>query len=287
MPEPLRILVAESETKCARNARREREGRSSGESYLGTLRALAPEAGFELVRPVQSGDRPREALEAYDGVFLTGSPLHVYRETPEVRRQLDFMRALFESGTPAFGSCAGLQVAAAAAGGSVCPNRNGHELPFARRITPTPEGARHPLLNGRSSAYDALAVHSDEVERLPACATLLANNGTTAVQAAEIRYRGGVFWGVQYHPELPIAEVAEALRAQGPQVIRQGLARKQREVDRYADKLAALGRDPGRSDLAWQLGVDAQLTDPVQRTLELRNFLEALVKPIRSRRGRG
>ena len=131
-----RFLVAESETPEQRERRRASVGRSSGETYLDTLRALAPDAACGLVRPAEEGaEAPdRAALAAYDAVFLTGSPLHVYRDTPAVRRQLAFMRDVFASGTPSFGSCAGLQVAAAAAGGAVRENRRGHEAAFARRI---------------------------------------------------------------------------------------------------------------------------------------------------------
>ncbi|ANY85010.1 hypothetical protein BB934_43115 (plasmid) [Microvirga ossetica] len=46
---------------------------------------------------------------------MTGSPLHLYQDTPETRREVDLMRAVFKAGVPSFGSCAGLQVAVAAA----------------------------------------------------------------------------------------------------------------------------------------------------------------------------
>lgn len=288
MTRPLRFLVAESETPDARERRRAAVGRSSGETYVDTLRALAPGAECVLVRPAEEGAGPSDcaALEGFDAVFLTGSPLHVYRDTPEVRRQLDFMRAVFASGTPAFGSCAGLQVAAAAAGGAVRENRRGHEAGFARRITPTAAGMAHKLLDGRPAAYDAPTVHSDEIERLPEGATLLATNGVTRVQAAEIRHGGGTFWGVQYHPELPLDEIASALRRQAGDLVAQGLARDEVAVQAYAGQIAALHREPGRRDLAWQLGLDQQVTDPALRRAELRNFVEHLVKPTASGRGR-
>src|SRR4051794_17021113 len=198
MSNQLRFLVAESETPDAREARRRRVGRSSGETYVDRLRAWEPGACFDVVHPTDTGTDAAAPLESYDGVFITGSPLHLYADTPEVRRQLDFMRAVFASGTPCFGSCAGLQVATVAAGGAVRENRDGHETPFARRITATEAGKTHPLLARRPAAYDALSVHSDEVERLPDGAELLATNGVTRVQAAEIRLGPGVFWGVQY-----------------------------------------------------------------------------------------
>lgn len=203
-----------------------------------------------------------------------------------MRRQLDFIRAVYASGTPAFGSCASLQVATAAAGGTVQENRRGHEAGFARRITRTAAGVGHPLLDGRPDPYDAPAIHSDEVERLPEGGTALAGNRVTAVQAAEIRHGGGIFWGVQYHPELPLDEIAAALRRQSGELVEQRLALDDRDVDAYAARIEALHRDPTRRDAAWHLGLDAQVTDPALRSIELRNFVEHLVKPTRSRRGR-
>jgi GMP synthase (glutamine-hydrolysing) len=286
---PLRFLVAESETADAREARRASVGRSSGETYLETLRALGPDVVLDLIRPAENGSAipDGEALGGYDAVFLTGSPLHVYEDSPEVRRQLDFMRAVFMAGTPAFGSCAGLQVAAAAAGGTVRANQQGYEAGFARRITRTAAGMGHPLLAGRPDSYDAPAVHSDEVERLPDGAFALAGNRVTAVQAAEIRHGNGVFWGVQYHPELPLSDIAAALRRQSAELMDAGFARDEQEVESYVARIEALHDDPERRDAAWQLGLDAQVADPALRSIELRNFIEHLVRPTRAQRGRG
>lgn len=290
MTRPIRFLVAESELPEAREQRRASVGRSSGESYMDTLRAIAPGAACHLIRPAEEGaqDLPDQAgLAGYDAVFLTGSPLHAYVDTPEVRRQLDFMRAVFASGTPSFGSCAGLQVATVAAGGTARENRRGHEAAFARRIVPTEAGRSHPLLAGRPAAYDAPTIHSDEVERLPPeGATLLASNGVTAVQAAEIRYAGGTFWGVQYHPELPLDEIAGAMRRQADDLVEQGLARDKATVEEYAGLIEALHEEPARRDLTWQLGLDPQVTDPALRQAELRNFIEHLANPTRSKRCR-
>ena len=284
----MRFLIAESESSDARERRRANVGRSSGETYADTLRAIEPGAACDMVRPAEDGAGLPDAagLQGYDAVFLTGSPLHLYKDTPEVRRQLDFMRAVFASGTPSFGSCAGLQVAAVAAGGTVWENRRGHEAALARRITPTAAGLCHRLLAGRPPAYDALTVHSDEVKHLPEDATLLATNSVTQVQAAEIRHAGGVFWGVQYHPELPLNEVAGAIRRQAADLVEQGFACDEAAVEAYAALIEALDHAPTRRDLAWQLGLDRQVTDPASRQTELRNFVEHLARPTRSGRGR-
>jgi GMP synthase (glutamine-hydrolysing) len=286
MPNSLRFLVAESETAAARDARIASTGRSNGESYAAALRQIAPEARCDVVRPLETGARDAllAALADYDAVFLAGSPMHAYEDTPEVRRLLEFMRAIFAAGTPSFGSCAGLQIAVVAAGGTVRENARGHEVGIARRIVPTPTGREHPLHAGRPDVFDALTIHSDEVATLPEHAVVLANNGVTAVQSAEVRSGRGIFWGVQFHPELPLPEVADALRRQADDIITQNLAASRSEVEDYAGLMTNLGRDPDRRDLAWRLGVDQQITSDRLRRIELQNFVEHLVKPVHSRR---
>jgi GMP synthase (glutamine-hydrolysing) len=226
------------------------------------------------------------SLAGYDAIFLTGSPLHLYKDSPEVRRELDFMHAVFRSGTPSFGSCAGLQVATVAAGGTVRPGRRGQEAGFGRRITLTPAGVGHPLLAGRPLCYDAPSVHNDEVATLPPGGVLLATNRVTTVQAAEIRCDGGIFWGVQYHPELTLGEVAAALRRQADDLLESGLAGSREGLETHASLIDELDSDPSRPDIAWRLGLDQEVTDRERRMTELRNFIERLVKPVRSQRGR-
>ena len=229
---------------------------------------------------------PKRGLEDYDAIFMTGSPLHLYEDTPDTRKQVELMRAIFGSGTPSFGSCAGLQVATVAAGGTVRANPCGREVAFARRLTPTEAGAKHPLLRGRPQVYEAPAFHTDEVETLPGGAMLLASNRVSEVQAAEIRCGEGVFWGVQYHPELSLVEIAAALRRQSDDLIDEGLALDREGIDNQAELIEALGRTPTRRDLAWRLGLDEEVTHPRRRTAELRNFVEHLVRPT-SRCGDG
>lgn len=271
-------LVAESETPDDREARRQHTGKSSGESYAATLSQLRPDAEITIVAPADDDARRFEPMDLrdFDAVFLTGSPLHVYEDSPEVARQLAFMRSVFASGTPSFGSCAGLQLAVAAAGGTVRKMPRRMEAGIARRITPTEEGRDHPLLAGRPPAWDAPAVHGDEVECLPADATLLASNGVTRVQAAEIRHDGGTFWGVQYHPELAPGEIAVALRRQAADLVEAGLADDEAAVALRADQLDALHREPGRRSNLWALGVDSEFADEERRRTELSNFLAHL-----------
>ncbi|SFN71300.1 GMP synthase (glutamine-hydrolysing) [Sphingomonas sp. OK281] len=276
----LHFLVAESETLDQREARRAHAGKSSGESYAATLAQLRPDADITIVAPADDDAEIMDAaaIGAFDAVFVTGSPLHVYDDTPEVRRQIAFMRTVFASGTPSFGSCAGLQLAVAAAGGKVRKMPERMEAGVARRITATEAGRDHPLLAGRPPSWDAPAIHGDEVEELPAGAVLLAGNGVTAIQAAEIRHDGGTFWGVQYHPELAPGEIAIALRRQAADLIEADLARNDDEVEAMAARLDALNDAPDRRSASWALGVDRSFAEETTRRLELTNFLDHMVR---------
>jgi GMP synthase-like glutamine amidotransferase len=281
----VRFLVAESETEEERARRRARVGLSAGESYAETLRSLVLGVAIDRITPAdEDTDLPApEAIAAYDAVFVSGSPLHVYDDTPETRRQLAFMRAVFASGTPSFGSCAGLQLAVAAAGGRV-RSADRQEAGLARRIARTEAGRDHPLLAGRAIAWDAPAIHTDEVEALPDGATCLASNTTTRVQAAEVRCGPGIFWGVQYHPELSLEEIGTALRRQAGGLVEDGLALTEAAVEDQAALLEALHHRPDRLDLRWRLGIDAEVAERANRTRELVNFIEHLVVPTRATR---
>jgi GMP synthase-like glutamine amidotransferase len=269
-------LIVESETEDERAERRDHAGRSSAESYAATLRQMVAGCRVDIVSPAEDADLPDEArLAAVDAVFLSGSPLHVYQDRPDVRRHLAFMRTVFASGTPSFGSCAGLQVATAAAGGRVGPMARRMEAGIARRIVATGAGASHPLLAGRPAAWDAPAIHGDEVIELPPGAVHLAANGATAIQAAEIRHGAGIFWGVQYHPELSPGEIGAALRRQDAELVDEGLARSAAEVEALAIWFDALHDDPEDGPARWQLGIDDEFAREDRRRRELRNFIDA------------
>jgi GMP synthase (glutamine-hydrolysing) len=82
-----------------------------------------------------------------------------------------------------------------------------------------------------------------------------------------------VFWGVQYHPELDLHEVAGALRRQSDELVKEGLVASPEALEGYAHLVEELHCDPDRRDLAWCLGLDEQVTSTHCRVAELRNFI--------------
>jgi GMP synthase (glutamine-hydrolysing) len=284
----LRVLVVEGNARPARERHAEAYGLTPAQSYAAVLQEIEPAILCDIALPADAGANLPDAagLESYDGVVLTGSALNIYDATPEVMRQVELMRSVYASGTPAFGSCWGLQVGTVAAGGDVRKNALGREVGFARNIAPTDAGRAHPMLAGRPAAYDAPAIHLDIVTEPPGECVVLAANRMAGIQAAEIRVNGGRLWGVQYHPEFSLAEIAAILDRRRQVLVDEGFCQTLDDAAAYAADLKSLHDDPSRRDLAWRHGLDEEVLDPVRRTAEIRNFIEHRVKPAKSRRGR-
>jgi GMP synthase (glutamine-hydrolysing) len=274
----LRLLIADGNDRAARDRHVDAIGRTSAESYAAVVRALAPEAVCRLVSPADADASLPTGLDDLDGMLVTGSTLKIAEGTPAVTRQLALMRAALEAGLPVFGSCWGVQVAATVAGGESAPNPRGPEYGFARAITPTEDGRGHPLLAGRPAAWDAPALHSDAVLRPPPGARVLAGNGMLGVQAIEIDYGRGWFWGTQYHPELDLDELAAMLKLCGSAVVEAGLAPDERAVAHYAGEIEALhgGEHDEARGLAWRHGLGPEVLDAPLRRREIGNFLDRL-----------
>ena len=280
----LSLLVVASETPDQQAARRARAGQASHETFAETLRRLDPDVDILHVScvtdaPPSGGASMREALTTgrmagLSGVLFAGSPIQMHEETAETRAAAAFMERVYASGVPSFGSCAGLQMAAVGAGGTVKPREDGMEAGFARGIVACEPD--HPLVRGRPLTWDALAMHSSEIDRLPSGMTVLARTRATPVQAAEIRSGEGVHWGVQYHPELSPGEIAGALRRAAGTLAQSGLAPDRGALERHAAMIEALGAGPARRDLAWQMGVQVEIADETWRTVEIANFLAHL-----------
>ncbi|UEM20871.1 gamma-glutamyl-gamma-aminobutyrate hydrolase family protein [Skermanella mucosa] len=273
----LHLLIVASETPDQAEARRQSVGAASHETYASTVRSLAEDASIDFASCVDGSRTPSiPEFRRYDGIFFAGSPIQMHEDTGESRSAARFAADVFESGTAAFGSCAGLQIAAVAAGGTCKPRESMMEAGFARGITATEAGRDHPLLQGRPIVWDAPAMHFSVIDTMPEGGVVLARTKSTPIEAAEIRSQNGIFWGVQYHPELTIAEIAASLRRQTDDLIAQDMARDRVAIEYYAALLDDLHCDATRRDIAWRIGIDDEIIDEKKRTSELRSFLRLL-----------
>jgi GMP synthase (glutamine-hydrolysing) len=283
------LLVIEGNTAESRAEQIAAGGVASGQGYADLLRELLPGATVDICYPADGAVvlPPGTTLDAYDGAAITGSALHVYDGGPAVERQIELVRAALSTGMPVFGSCWGLQVLTAAAGGRVRKNPRGREIVYGRSIRLSAHGRAHPMYAGKAEVFDAMTFHLDEVETVAPGTTVLATNATSEVQAIELRYGAAVAWGVQYHPEYPLREVAAIMRRSGINLVREGFFSDTEALTRYAAELDALDSNPADNALAARHGVDGAVLDKPTRVREVANWLEQRVLPARSQRGRG
>ncbi|MEX2034784.1 MAG: type 1 glutamine amidotransferase, partial [Xanthobacteraceae bacterium] len=147
--------------------------------------------------------------------------------------------------------------------------------------------SRNPMYVGKPEVFNAPTVHLDEVETVAPGTIVLATNQVSQVQSAEIRVNGAVAWGVQYHPEYPLREIAAIVRRVGFRLIDEGFFLDTAEIATFAGDLDALDRNPADKRLSWRYGISRNVLDKKLRTGEVANWLQFQVLPTRAKRGRG
>lgn len=279
-----RILVIDGNRAATREQQVAAGGQPSGEGYVRVLQQLAP-LDCDIVRPAD-GEVQFPAgvgLGDYDGAAITGSALNVYDGGVHIERQIELARAVLDEGVPCFGSCWGMQVAVTALGGRVRPNPLGREFGFARRIALTESGRQHPMYREKPAVFEAVTVHRDDIEKLPAGAVVLATSDM-GLQAVELQLGRGRFWGVQYHPEYSYLEIAATTLRYGEVLLRDGWFTDRTGLDGFVADLKALQQRPTDRYLTWKHGLGPAMQDERLKLAELHNWLELLVMPEFQRR---
>ncbi len=273
-----KILISDGNTEANNGQVQAVGGQLGAERYANEIRRMYPNAEIVTIFPADKDDYfpTGVSLTDFDGMVMGGSGLHAFDQTPEVTRQIELMRNALEGDMQVLGSCWGLQIAAAATGGTVSKSPRGREVGIARKISVTHVGAGHALYADKPHVFDSPCIHYDEVTHLPSGSVILAENAHSSVQAAVIRVGGGVFWGVQYHPEFDVAHLANLYRRYGSDMISQGYFIDKDALETYCGELQALHQDPSRLDLRWRLGIDDDVLDEDMRCREIRNWVESL-----------
>ena len=98
------------------------------ESLKDSLNYFTDELKFDVVNP--SSDQNiqfiSDKLQNYDGLIWGGSSLNIYNDTPEIRKQIEFMKDCQKKVKKILAICWGMQVAVTAAGGQVKKANNSH-----------------------------------------------------------------------------------------------------------------------------------------------------------------
>ena len=281
MPSTLRLLIIDGYPKASRDEFDVVGMKHASRLYAEMLKKYLPEAefGFWLASDEPS---PPEGLgpEHYAGILWPGCNLTIYhRDDLRVTRQIEFARRSYEVGTPSFGTCWGIQMAAVGAGGVVEANPRGREMGIARKIHLTAEGLGHPMFEGKPVVYNGFTSHLDEITQLPPGGVLLASNDFTHVQAIEVKHGKGTFWGLAYHPEYDLHEMARLIMAREAKLLAEGFFQGHENLVEYVEKLETLHQNPHRKDLRWQLDIDDDVLSDLVRQVEFRNWIKKVVLP--------
>lgn len=134
---------------------------------------------------------PRRLRRA-SSVVLSGSSAPWSEHDPAELERLG--EAVREAGRPLLGICAGMQLLALFAGGTIGPSRTSEH-----GFLPITIHDRSDLLRGLPTEVVVFQDHSDEITALPDDFRVLASSAECGVQAIADPARR--WWGTQFHPE--------------------------------------------------------------------------------------
>lgn len=179
----------------------------------GIFREFAPDLGVVFHEiDLHAGDAFPN-LENFDGLWVMGGSMNTSEEDEYpwlIEEKTIIRKAVCDMKMPYLGICLGHQLLADALGGDVGPAKN-HELGIYR-ITPTADGADHPLIADLPAEPGWVNVHLKEVLRAPDAATVLASSQNCANQVMAL---GKHAYSCQFHPEVCSHTVANWLKIPG------------------------------------------------------------------------
>ncbi len=173
------------------------------QSLKDSLNHYSKNLQYDVVNPSSddSLETVKDKLLYYDGLIWGGSSLNIYNDTPEIRRQIEFMKECQKKVKNILAICWGMQVAVTAAGGEVKKAEDSH-IGIANEITINENGLNHPIYKNKEKKFNSPAFNFDEVKTLPQNAVCLASNKINKVQSLHFKVNETNVWGLQYHPEI-------------------------------------------------------------------------------------
>jgi GMP synthase (glutamine-hydrolysing) len=127
--------------------------------------------------------------------------------------------------------------------------------------------------------FDAFISHVDEITHLPSGSQVLSGNASTRVLSVSVIYAGTEFWGLQYHPEYDLREMARLTWCRLEKLQSLGFFKDRDAGEAYVAQLESLHQDQSRGDIAWRLGIDDDILNVDVRRCEVRNWISKLVLP--------
>ena len=232
------------------------------QSLQDSLANFTNELDMDVVNPSSDEDIDKKAkeLNKYDGLIWGGSSLNIYNDTPEIKRQIQFMKECQKKVKNILAICWGMQVAVTAAGGVVKKSSNGAHIGIANELIINNEGLEHPLYKGKKNNFNTPAFNFDEVVTLPENGVCLASNKINKVQSIYFKINNNNVWGLQYHPEITYQKMIQLIKF-----------RKDRLIE---TRKVFTNHDQVNEHISF-IEKEISISDNQQRKIELKNWLNS------------
>ena len=232
------------------------------ESLKDSLSYLTNDLALDVVNPSSDVDilNYNNNLQKYDGLIWGGSSLNIYNDTPEIRKQIEFMKNCQSKVKKILAICWGMQVAVTAAGGQVKKADSPH-VGIAKEIEINRHGLEHPLYENKEKKFNSPAFNFDEVTKLPENGICLASNKVNKIQSLYFEINNTKVWGLQYHPEITYEKMISLIEFRKKKLIEhRKVFKNENDVEKHISII--------RKEIL--------LTDKENRMLELKNWLTKL-----------
>ena len=232
------------------------------ESLKDSLNYYSKNLEFDVVNPSsdENLNTVKGKLTEYDGLIWGGSSLNIYNDTPEIKRQIEFMRECQKKVKNILAICWGMQVAVTAAGGEVEKANNSH-IGIANEIEINQKGLNNLIYKNKEKKFNSPAFNFDEVKTLPQNATCLASNRINKVQSIYFEINSCKIWGLQYHPEITYEKMISLIEFRKDKLIeKRKVFKSKEEVENHIDYI--------RKEIS--------VSKKERRMVELKNWLDQL-----------
>ena len=257
-----KILVVEGNLKEENKSFSEAGIQTHTESLKHSLSYFTDQLNIDVVNPSSDENISEniDTLESYDGLIWGGSSLNIYNNTPEIRRQIEFMKECQKKIKKVLAICWGMQVAVTAAGGEVKKGEKGSHRGIARDIEINENGLNHLLYKNKNKKFNTPAFNFDEVVTLPENSKLLASNPINNVQGLNFKIGNCDVWGLQYHPEITYNKMINLIIFRKDRLIERGAFKDQNHIDDHIKNIE----------------IENKKLDKLSRMRELENWLDYL-----------
>ena len=257
-----KILIVEGNTAEENGSFTEAGIKTHTESLRESLKYISKDLIIDVVNPSSDKniDSFNDKLHTFDGLIWGGSSLNIYNDTPEIKKQIEFMKNCQNKVKNILGICWGMQVAVTAAGGQVKKANTSH-VGIAKEIKINEYGLKHPLYKDKEKRFNSPAFNYDEVVKIPENAICLASNKVNKVQSLYFQINKTRVWGLQYHPEITYEKMISLINFRRKRLIEyRKLFKNENDLENHISFIKK----------------EIQTTVKEKKMLELKNWLQEL-----------